>query len=146
MLCFGDSHSDVGLKKYLLCTNWERMRATVLMCWHYPGMLVVMRLKWVGIFSCVSNLLKPFSRCDSSQNETLFQEKTVGDENVLIPLSSVLHPFFPCQIQLSSPHPTPSCVYYSHTLTHCFTPWSSFPVLSHVSLFAPPLTPRCVSL
>lgn len=59
----------LGLKKYLTVRKLrENERGAVLMCWHYPGTPVVMRLKWVGIFSCVLNLPKPFSQSNSSQN------------------------------------------------------------------------------
>lgn len=89
----------------------------------------VLALRWnaggneVEVSLDFSNLPTPFSESDSSQNEMLFQGKKRGDENALYP------PLFrsPSLLSLPNtveliPHSSPSCVYYSHTLTHCFTP------------------------
>lgn len=74
----------------------------------------------------------------------LFQEKKM--KMLSIPLSSILHPFFLCQIQLSPPHPplpVSITLILSHTVSH---PWSCFPVLSHLSLLSSPGTSMCFSL
>lgn len=113
------------------------MKGMALMCWHDPGTLVVTRLKWVWIFNCVSTP-KALPESSSSQNET-FQEKEM--KMLSTPLFHSPFLFF-----LWNTVQPPSCFYYSHTLTHCFTPWAFFPVLSHLSLLSSPGTSMCFSL
>lgn len=115
---------------------------TAPLCWHKTGALLITRLKLVRILAAPQppNTL---SKSDSSQNEMFFQEKEM---KTLSPSLFFLPPFFPCQIQLSSP-PLPASFYYSHTLTHylfhtLFLP----PVLSHLSPLSSPGTSMCFSL
>ena len=85
-------------------------------------MLVVMRLKWVGIFSCFPNLLTPFSESNSSQKGNVVPRKKKGRWKCPPSLSlSFSITSFPAKYSwahsLALPFPC-LLLSYSHTLFH----------------------------